>query len=199
MVQLTTVATATVAVILAASAYAAPVANVEGTNIDISARRDLDNVEDLEARFFRKIARKIFGRDLSSVETELEARDSEELEARFFRRIARKIFGREFDELDEVEARDLQDGEELEARHEHNNHHHLHEQVKRALEEMSDEELQARAPFFRRIARKIFGRDLSEDELEARAPLFFLGKVAKKILGREFEDSIAARSLEELD
>ncbi|RXW15073.1 hypothetical protein EST38_g10778 [Candolleomyces aberdarensis] len=224
MVQLTTAATATVAVILAASAYAAPVANVEGTDIDVSARsehshthahgthhhhhatpsrRDLDNVEDLDARFFRKIARKIFGRDLSSVETELEARapawnnkignrdmrrelqGSEELEARFIRRIARKIFGREFDELNE-----------LEARHEHNHqHHHLHEHVKRALEGMSDEELQARAPIFRRIARKIFGRDLSDEELEARAPFFFLGKVAKKVFGRELEEDLEARGL----
>ncbi|RXW21238.1 hypothetical protein EST38_g4609 [Candolleomyces aberdarensis] len=267
MVQLTTAATATVAVILAVSAYAAPVASVEGTDISARSehshthahgthhhhaapsRRDLDNVEDLDARFFRKIARKIFGRDLSSVETELEARDliqdSEELEARFFRKIARKIFGREFDELNEelearhehdhhhqhehakraleemsdeelqarapffrkiarkifgrefdelneVEARDVQDGEELEARHEHS-HHHLHEHVKRALEEMSDEELQARAPIFRRIARKIFGRDLSDEELEARAPLFFLPKIAKKILGRELEEDLEAR------
>ncbi|KAJ2935056.1 hypothetical protein H1R20_g2047, partial [Candolleomyces eurysporus] len=268
MVQLTTAATVTVAVLLAASAYAEPAAKIEGTGIDTSARskhghahgakhhhhatpsrRDLDDVEELDARFFRKIARKIFGRDLSSLETELEARDPtwhnwvgngnmrrelqdpEELEARFIRRITRKIFGRELDELD---ARDFEDGEELEARHEHG-HHHLHEHVKRALEEMSDEELQARAPFFRRIARKIFGRDLDYEELEARlrpgqVKRSLPGHYITKLKGRgleqdlearglmrpgrrpvgwrgalprprelEVEDSVAARSLEELD
>ncbi|KAJ2914002.1 hypothetical protein MD484_g6425, partial [Candolleomyces efflorescens] len=244
MVQVNAAATAAVAVILAASAFAAPVTNIEAANLDISshaqvhnshhhATRELGAVEELDTRFFRKIARKIFGRDLgsSTIDGELEARDpswqnkvgnrnfrreresTEELEARFIKRIARTIFGREFD-LDEVEARH----EHTSEHHHKRDHHHLQKHVERALEGMSDQELQARAPIFRRIARKIFGRDLAEEELEtrspifrriarkifgrnveeeeleAREPLFFLGKIAKKVLGPYIRD-VAGESL----